>query len=69
MALAIWLAWMAGGYLVLGILTTVLLSQTPYSDNGMIVIAPLWPLFLLEFAWPAAVIGLGLLGAFGWLMW
>lgn len=38
--------WFAAGYLVLGILMTVVLSQTPYSDNAWWLTTLLWPLFL-----------------------
>ena len=33
-------------YLALGIGTTVLLSQSPYSDNGWIKLTLLWPVYL-----------------------
>lgn len=38
--------WCVAAYVALGIGTAMLLSQTPYSDNGWLVIIALWPLFL-----------------------
>ncbi len=39
--------WCIGGYLAIGVLMTMLLSQTPYSDNGWIITTLLWPLFVI----------------------
>jgi hypothetical protein len=39
--------WIVGGYLVVGVLVATLLMQTPYADNGAILITLLWPLFIL----------------------
>lgn len=36
-------------YLTIGILVTWMLSQTPYSDNGWIETALLWPVYLFVF--------------------
>lgn len=38
--------WVVVIYLVLGVGTTVLLSQTPYADNAWWITTLLWPLFL-----------------------
>lgn len=46
MKIALWIAGIVGVYLALGIGMSVLLYQTPYRDNGAIVITLLWPLFL-----------------------
>jgi hypothetical protein len=41
-----WFIGFIGVYLVLGVLTAAIASETPYSDNGLLWIALLWPLFL-----------------------
>lgn len=38
-----------GVYLAIGILVTLVLSQTPYADNGWLRMTALWPLFVWAF--------------------
>lgn len=43
----LWTAVAVGTYLAIGVVVTVvLLSQTPYSDNGWLWLVLLWPLFV-----------------------
>jgi len=37
----------AGAYLAIGCLVAIVLIQTPYADNGFVVIMALWPLFVV----------------------
>jgi len=41
------LLWCMAGYLFIGFLVSLLLMQTPYSDNGILLIIALWPLFVI----------------------
>lgn len=36
-----------GVYLLIGCILATMLMQTPYADNGYLIIMALWPLFLL----------------------
>ena len=40
------LFWTVGIYVAIGIAVTVILSQTPYSDNPWWLTTLLWPLFI-----------------------
>ena len=41
--------WCLGIYLVIGVLVTFVLSQTPYADNAWWLTTLLWPLFVWAF--------------------
>ena len=37
-----------GAYLAIGCLVAFVFMQTPYADNGFLLIMALWPLFVLS---------------------
>lgn len=42
-----YLIWFVGIYLAIGVVATILLSQTPYADNAWWKTALFWPLFVV----------------------
>jgi hypothetical protein len=43
------LLWVVGVYLVIGAVVAWILSETPYSGNGWLIIILLWPVFVWAF--------------------